>query len=154
MSIPIPTTSAAAPQTIEALRRIYGKQLPADYLSFADRHDGAKPALNSFSVGGNNSAGVDEFIPVHEAVRIRDLVEGFPQNALPFARASGGNFVYLNPADDSVYFWDHEQADGDIRLADSFHRFLDTLQPRTPTPKLKPGQVKRIWSDPNFKPEF
>jgi hypothetical protein len=154
MSISIPTTTAAAPQTIESLRQIYGKQLPADYLNFADRHDGAKPPLNSFPVGGHNSAGVDQFISAHEAVRIRNLVEGFPQNALPIARASGGNFVYLNPADESVYFWDHEQADGDIRLADSLDRFLDSLQPKVLTPKLKPGQVKRIWSDPTFKPKF
>jgi SMI1 / KNR4 family (SUKH-1) len=154
MSISIPTTTAATQQTVEALRQIYGKQLPADYLDFADRHDGAKPPLNSFPVGGNNSAGVDQFIPAREAIHIRDLVEGFPQNALPIARASGGNFVYLNPADESVYFWDHEQADGDIQLAVSFDRFLDSLQPKVQTPKLERGQVKRIWSDPNFKPEF
>lgn len=155
MNVFIPKTNAASAASIADLEKLFGKDLPKSYLMFIKEHDGAKPAANVFKVGEDNSAGVDEFIPAHESIHIRNLVEGFPSHALPIARASGGNFVYLDPASGVVYFWDHEIDDTDIKLADSFEGFLAKLHPFDASQvKLKPGQVKKVWVNPNFKPKF
>jgi len=155
MSIIIPKTSAASAASTAELEKLYGKNLPKSYLMFIKEHDGARPTANIFKVGENNNARVDEFIPAHESIHIRNSVEGFPSRALPVARASGGNFVYLDPANGAVYFWDHEIDDADTRLTDSFDEFLAKLQPVDANRvKLKPGQVKKVLGNPNFKPEF
>jgi hypothetical protein len=155
MSILIPKTNGASATAITDLEKLLGKNLPQSYIMFLKEHDGARPASNAFKVSENNSAGVDEFVPAHESVHIFNKVEGFPSHALAVARASGGNFVYLDPASGVVYFWDHEIEGTDIRLAGSFGEFLAMLQPSDVNQiKLKPGQVKKIWGNPDFKPEF
>jgi hypothetical protein len=155
MSILIPKTKSALPDELAKLRTFLGKNLPEGYLDFVKEHDGARPAPNFFKVGANNGAGVEEFICVNECIRLNNIVDGFPNNVLPVARASGGNFVYLEPTNGHIHFWDHEIENDDVKIADSFEEFLAILTPVDSSHvKLKPGQVKRIWGDPNFKPEF
>ena len=155
MNIFIPKTKAASAASLAELEKLFGKKLPNSYITFVHEHDGARPADNTFKVGGSNSAGVDEFIPAHESLHIPQIVEGFPNNALAVARASGGNFIYLESATTAAYFWDHEIEGNDIKIADSFDEFLEKLQPADVGQlKLKPGQVKKIWGNPDFKPEF
>jgi hypothetical protein len=147
----LPKTKAAAKASIIELEKLLGRSLPKSYLNFVEEHDGARPAANIFKVGENNSAEVSEFVSAHESIRIPCAVEGFPKNALAIARASGGNFVYLAPENLAVYFWDHEIEDADIKIAGSFDEFLDNLQPFDASQiKLKPGQVKSAWIDPDF----
>jgi hypothetical protein len=155
MNISIPKTNEASATSIAELEKLFGANLPKSYLLFIKEHDGARPAPNVFKVGNDNNAGVDEFISAHEVIRIRNLVDGFPSHALPVARASGGNFVYLDPSSGVVYFWDHEIEDADIKLADSFDEFLTKLQPFDVSQiKLKPGQVKSAWINPDFLKKF
>jgi hypothetical protein len=151
----IPKTKAASAASLAELEKLFGRNLPKSYLNFVAEHDGARPSANVFKVGENNHAGVDEFIPVHESLRIPHVVDGFPAHALAVARASGGNFVYLEPTNYSVYFWDHEVENADTKLANSFDEFLEQIQASdVGQVKLKPGQVKRVWGNPDFKPEF
>jgi hypothetical protein len=155
MKIIIPKTKPASVTSLAKLEELVGKKLPNSYLNFARDHNGARPAANVFKIGENNHAGVDEFISADESIRIPHVVDGFPPFALAVARASGGNFVYLDPKTFAAYFWDHEVEAGDIKLADSFDEFLTKLEPSDANQvKLKPGQVKRIWGNPDFKPEF
>lgn len=66
-----------------------------------------------------------------------------------------GNFVYVRAASGEVMFWDHEIENGDVFLADDISGFLKLLRPFDPVAvKLAPGQVKSVWIDPTFKPEF
>jgi hypothetical protein len=49
-----------------------------------------------------------------------------------------------------VCFWDHETTEI-TTLAVTFGDFLELLQPfDISSVKLKPGQVKRVWVDPEF----
>lgn len=74
---------------------------------------------------------------------------------IPLAESAGGNLVYLDPATGAVYFWNHEVDSGDAKVADSFPQFIAMLEKFDLEPiKLEPGQVKNIWVNPNFKPEF
>jgi hypothetical protein len=73
------------------------------------------------------------------------------KEACVIADDSCGNF-YLRVCDGTVRFWDHE-IEQDKMLFPSVREFLIALSPRTPV-DLKPGQVKRVWVDPNFKPKF
>jgi len=155
MSVFIPKTQSAPAEVLVELSRRFGQKLLQDYLSFAKIHDGAKPADNIFEIGPGNSAGIDEFITAGEALDLGESVEGLPRSVLPLARASGGNFVYLDPKNGGIFFWDHEQNSSPIRIAQSLGEFLLKLRPFDSSQvKLKPGQVKRTWVDPNFTPEF
>lgn len=155
MNIFIPKTQSPSVNVIANLERQVGKTLPKSYLLFLKEHDGAQPQDNVFSLGEKNSAGVDRFIPASDGIHVRDTTEGFPKDALPIAYATAGNLVYLDPSSEAVYFWDHEIDSTNIRLADSFDAFLEKLQPFSiDQVKLKPGQVKKIWVNPNFKPKF
>jgi hypothetical protein len=53
--------------------------------------------------------------------------------------------------DGAVFYWDHEVPAPVIRLAPSFGEFLALLQPfDMNNVHLKPGQVKRVWVNPEF----
>ena len=68
------------------------------------------------------------------------------------AWAEGGNYVFVDEAmNGAVFFWDHEIPEEPTKLADNFQAFLDGLQPfDVKSIELKPGQVKRVWVDPEF----
>lgn len=154
MSVIIPKSHSRPFASLAVLEKAYGK-LPASYKIFLNQHDGAKPEENILKIDEHRSADVERFIPAADITRVRDAVEGFPKNMLPFAEATGGNLIYMDAADGTIYFWDHEVDSGDVRIADSFDKFLRMLEKFDINQiKLKPGQVKRIWGDPNFRPEF
>jgi len=154
MSIIIPTTHLVPCASPEALESRFGS-LPASYKAFLDQHDGAKPEKNTFKIDGQTNGSVRQFIPAADIIRVCNMVEGFPKNMLPFAEDDVGNFMYLNPANGAIHFWDHEVDDAEPKVADSFEEFLTMLEKfDIDQIKLKPGQVKRVWVDPNFKPEY
>jgi hypothetical protein len=129
--------------------------LPEGYRVFLKQHDGARPEENVFKIGEKNSASVERFIAASDIIHIRNSVDGFPGAMLPFARASGGNFVYLDPKSGTIHFWDHEDDSADAKLAESFDEFLATLEKfNLDQVKLKPGQVVKVRVNPNFKPKF
>jgi hypothetical protein len=69
----------------------------------------------------------------------------------PFAEDSGSN-LFTQIQNGSVCFWDHETDDLTV-IAKSWEEFASgCIEPKEV--KLKPGQVKRVWVDPNFKPKF
>jgi hypothetical protein len=73
---------------------------------------------------------------------------------IPIAEDGSGNYICLCTDDHQVYFWDHE-IDRDNLVALSFEEFLMRLQPFDLSDvRLRGGQVKSVWSDPDFKPVF
>lgn len=154
MSINIPKTNSLTQVSLTALEHEYGK-LPNIYKLFLKQHDGAKPKENVFRINGKIVGGVEQFIPASRIIKVRNKVEGFSKHMLPFAKSAGGNFLYLDPLRGSVYFWNHELEDEDIKVANSFSEFLGMLEDfDVDQIKLIPGQVKKVWIDPNFKPRF
>ena len=154
MSIIIPKTHLKSSAFLAPLEKAYGI-LPASYKVFLSQHDGAKPEENIFRIDERRNAGVERFIPAVDIIHVRDAVDGFPKNMLPFAEAAGGNLIYLDPEDWTVHFWDHEVDSGDAKVADSFDQFLSILNKfDIDAIKLKPGQLKRIRVNPEFKPKF
>ena len=120
-----------------------------------NQHDGAKPEENTFKLSERRSAGVERFIPAADIIRVRDAVDGFPRKMLPFARAAGGNLIYLDAVRGTVHFWDHEGDSYDVKVANSFEEFLVLLEQfDLDHIKLKPGQVKKVRVNPDFKPKF
>ena len=97
---------------------------------------------------------------VHDEFELRKLfpVELWRPHTEPCRQAgslilgedSCGNFFLYAP-DGSVSFWDHE-TDDEIVLAASVEEFCGSLAEPTPV-ELQPGQVKRVWIDPNFLEE-
>ena len=140
-------------EDLRGLAAAVGQSLPEDFAAFLLKHDGARPEPNVFKVAENNSSGVNKFL---SCAQIREdkavLGEGLVAGAWPVADAEGGNLVCLklNAGRWSVVFWDHEVEEYAF-LAESFTEFLDSLQKFDPqSVELKPGQVKRVWINPDF----
>jgi hypothetical protein len=142
----------ASPKDIAALREKIGGHIDQAFLKFATSNDGAEPEANIFKIGDGNESGVNAFIPIKEIPDVMSRTEYLPKAALPVAWAEGGNCVFIDQSENgAVYFWDHEQPDNATKLASSFESFLDLLEPfDVSTIKLKPGQVKKAWIDPDF----
>ena len=152
MAIPLPQTGGASNASLAALIEKYG-DLPPEYVEFLASHDGAKPPSNVLE-GTNYGVGVSDFLPASEIISRASAVEGLSSSLLPFGEDDSGNFVCISADDHRVYFWDHE-IDNDKVVAESFADFLRKLEPfDLSSVKLQPGQVKRVWVNPNFKPEF
>jgi len=151
MNIVIPKTKAASSKAIIELEKEFGS-LPKDYLSFLREYDGSIPEINEIQVSNTSSSGVEKFILGENIIKRRDSIEGFPSNMLPIADDASGNIFYLDPKEGTVYFWDHEIESDGVKIASSFHEFLEKLKMiNVDEIKLKPGQVKSAWIDPDFK---
>lgn len=143
-----------AQSILERLVEEIGSDLPAEYVKFVERYDGATPEPNSLMLA-NNEVGVSRFIPATEASRLANEIDGFPRNVIILAEDDCGNYFYIEPRTGSVYFWDHEIEGADELVASGAMQFAESLIPfDASTVKLAPGQVKRVWIDPSFKPEF
>src|SRR5262249_46297102 len=72
---------------------------------------------------------------------------------VPIAYAAGGNYVCVGMGSRGygVYFLDHEFKGDEAltRLTRSIPEFLAALRPFE-KPSLAPGQVKRVWINPEF----
>ncbi len=93
------------------------------------------------------------FIRTDEILKQRAYIaEEIPPEAYPVAWAEGGNYVFVDEGKGgAVFFLDHEIPEPTIKLASNFQGFLDLLEPfDIKTVKLKPGQVKKGWIDPEF----
>ena len=99
-----------------------------------------------------NESGVNGFIPISLVMVERNKIENIPENAYPVAWAEGGNYVLVDERrNGEVYFWDHEQPETILKIADSFGGFLSMLKPfDIRTVELKPGQVKSVRINPEF----
>ena len=95
---------------------------------------------------------MNRFIPVREILKERTHIENIPDKAYPVAWAEGGNYVFVDEEKDgAVFFWDHEAPENIVKLAPNFGAFLDLLEPfDIKKIELKPGQVKKVWIDPEF----
>ena len=152
MKIKLSEGLAARSTDIELIEKKIGIRFNHDYLEFIRNNDGAKPESNIFSVLDKNESGINRFIPVNEIINQMPLIETLPPRAFPVAWAEGGNYVVVDQdSNGAVYFWDHEQPDSMVKLADSFFSFLDALEPFDISEiTLRPGQVKKVWIDPDF----
>jgi len=152
MKIKLTKGRAASQEEIAALQGKLGEPLPSDYTEFVGRNDGAEPENNIFRIGATNDSGINAFIPVDEVADEMQRIENLPGRSFPVAWAEGGNYVFVNlAAGGAVFFWDHESPESIVRLADNFLSFLELLEPfDVRSVKLKPGQVKKAWIDPDF----
>ena len=152
---------------LEELKRQMGDASLTDYYSFLAENNGGTPDSNEFEIPGTaNSSGVNEFLCVRDVLsEKKKLSDRMPASAWPIAYAEGGNYVCLVTGDKrGVYFWDHELEVEEgrppswanmSRLSDTFTAFWQGLRKFDASSiELKPGQVKSIWVDPDFKPEF
>ena len=152
MKLKLTKGRTASKDEIATLQRKLEEPLPSEFIEFVARNDGAEPEPNIFKIGATNDAGVNGFIPAKEIASEMSRIENLPDGSFPVAWAEGGNYVFVNlVAGGSVFFWDHEQPENIIRLASSFRAFLEMLEPfDVNSIKLKPGQVKKAWIDPDF----
>lgn len=153
MKVKLTKGLAAAQNDLTALQQELGEALPSEFIEFVARYDGAEPETNIFKIGATtNESGINGFIPVKEIAREMPRIENLPARSFPVAWAEGGNYVFINlAAGGAVFFWDHERPDNIVRLANSFRPFLELLEPfDVGSIKLKPGQVKKAWIDPDF----
>lgn len=143
---------AASKAEIQKAEDELGVAFPKDYRNFLLKYDGAVPEENA--LGDDISVSVDRFISVAELSKRTSGVEGFPKNAWAVAECPSGDFIYIEKSSQYVFFWDHE-IDKDRKIASSFGEFLKALKPHdVNSVQLKPGQVKSVWVDPDFKPQF
>lgn len=152
MKVKLKNGGSAGEERILAVEDALGYRLSDSFRDFVRTHDGAKPENNTFRITENNNAGVNRFIPVDEIMKERAHIENIPGSAYPIAWAEGGNYVFVDEGKGgAVFFWDHELPQQIVELAPSFAGFLESLEPfDIKTVELKPGQVKRVWVDPEF----
>ncbi|MGA3282912.1 MAG: SMI1/KNR4 family protein [Verrucomicrobiota bacterium] len=160
---------------IREFEAVIGAKLPGDYQMFLLTFNGGKPESNEFPIPDQqNAAGVDLFYGLLEKSKWGDLLsrrtaltDRVPKDVLPIGDASCGNIVCLSLQPKTfgqIFFWDHElEAEEDepatfsnlFKIGDSFTNFLENLKKFDASQvQLKPGQVKRVWGNPDFKPEF
>ena len=148
----------ASPEDVTALEGAIGATLPEPYRRFLAKGDGGEPEANIIDVPGadDQSVGVTEFFG---AAGVREelerLGERIPSGTVPVADAEGGNLVLIALDSGAVLFWDHElEADLDeavSEIAPDFDAFLEGLEPFDASHvQLKPGQVKSVWTHPDF----
>ncbi len=152
MKVKLINGRTASQNEIAELQRALGEKLPAEFIEFAALNDGAEPETNIFRIEATNNSGVNGFIPVREIADEISRIENLPAKSFPIAWAEGGNYVFVNlAASRAVFFWDHERPETTFRLAGNFRSFLELLEPfNVNSIKLKPGQVKKAWIDPDF----
>ncbi len=144
-------------------------RFPQDYRSFLLDSNGGTPESNVVTIGDTESFDVRTFFGVDDtadglARALETYRERVPENAVPIADDNCGNLFVLaiNGRDSgNVYFWDHEfeadegeppRNDNLTLVARSFSELLDQLEPSPADDvTLKPGQVKSVWVDPEFK---
>lgn len=155
MKVKLQDGKIASEQDVLALETRLGCELSDSFRKFLQQDDGAKPETNIFRIDDKNESGVNKFIPAAEILKELGYIENIPPNAFPVAWAEGGNYVFIDEGKNgAVYYWDHEAAEA-TELASTFGDFLNLLQPFDITSvKLKPGQVKRVWIDPEFLKRF
>lgn len=152
MKIKLNKGKAATNEACVALQTALGCELSNSFRSFLRNNDGAEPATNIFKIADKSESGVNRFIPVTEILRERTCIENISKKAYPVAWAEGGNYVIVDEdKNGTVFFWDHEKPEDIVQLAVSFGAFLDLLEPfDIKKIELKPGQVKKVWVDPEF----
>jgi hypothetical protein len=152
MKVKLKNGRPAAEGMALTLEHALGCRLSDSFKGFISSRDGAKPETNIFKINEQNDSGVNGFIPVAEIQRERAFIEDIPAKAYPVAWAEGGNYVFIDEGKNgAVYFWDHEAPQSVTELAANFGAFLDPLEPfDINTIELKPGQVKKVWVDPEF----
>lgn len=152
MKIEIKNGRPASGEAILALEEVLGCRLSDSFRDFLATNDGAEPETNIFKIDDNNDCGVNQFIPVAEIRKERAYIENISPRAYPVAWAECGNYVFIDEdKDGAVSFWDHEIPEQPTQLAVSFGAFLELLEPfDIRTIQLKPGQVRKVWVDPEF----
>ena len=152
MKIQLNRGKAATNEACQALQVALGCELSESFRNFLRSNDGAEPETNIFKIADKNESGVNRFIPVSEILKERARIENISKKAYPVAWAEGGNYVIVDEdKNGTVFFWDHEVPEDLVKLASSFGAFLDILEPfDIKKIELKPGQVKKVWVDPEF----
>ncbi|NQT13416.1 MAG: SMI1/KNR4 family protein [Planctomycetes bacterium] len=145
--------------SIAKLERRIGSSLPADFRSFLEENDGARPEPNVFEGEKEDpGVGVNKFLSINEILRCKkQYLDRFPEELWPIADAEGGNYVCLAFGEKAgVCFWDHE-LEADVGepptrenvtlLTESFADFLQQLRPFAISPE--PGQAAPADDEPS-----
>ena len=152
MRIDIQTTQPPSLQHVQIVEEHFGVPLPKSYAGFLESHDGAKVKANVFRSGEHDgNIGVNRFIPLSDTLNEMQFITRLSERVLPFAWAAGGNYLLLNVDTEDVSFWDHETSEMQ-HVASTFEIFISHLEPLKV--QLKPGQVKRVWVDPDLLKEL
>ncbi|HEU5080519.1 MAG TPA: SMI1/KNR4 family protein [Opitutaceae bacterium] len=156
MKIRLTDGNRAPAEAIRAIESGLDYLLSSSFKEFLGSQDGAKPDPNIFKIGLKNESGINRFIPISNLINERAYIENIPSKAYPVAWAEGGNYVFIDEdRNGAVFFWDHEQPEVTVELAETFSEFLNLLEPfDIHSVKLKPGQVKRIKVNPDLLKKF
>jgi hypothetical protein len=156
MNIKLTNGKPATEDAIKALQDALKCQLSESFKIFLRANDGAKPETNIFGVNEKTEGGVNGFIPASEIIQNRTYIENLPPRGYPVAWAQGGNYVFIDEdRNGAVFFWDHEEPENVVEVAPDFGRFLEILEPfDVRSVELKPGQLKKVWVDPEFAKRF
>ena len=152
-------------EEIEAFERSQNLSLPKEYEGFLMQFSGGEPETNVFKITENNDSGVNKFMDLGElASSLAVYKNRIPDWFLPIAHAEGGNLVGIGMSGDNtnkIFFWDHEGEELDeskkstnkniYLLSDTLNSFLTNIEPFSIKDiKLRPGQVKSVWIDPEM----
>lgn len=152
MSVILKHGVARTEQEISAFEQSLNTKLPRDYLQFLSHNDGARPDSNFFVFVDEMRCSVNRFIPISDIQEETSYIENLPTTRIPIALAEGGNYVCLGTdAAGGVFFWDHEEPHLDHRIAESFSRFLESLQAADLSSCVADDAgVRHAWIDPAF----
>jgi hypothetical protein len=153
MQIKLKNGKAATEEACLRVQNALLCQLSKSFRNFVRDNDGALPESNIFKVRGKTDPGIsiNRFIPTDQILGERDQIESIPKKAYPVAWVEGGNYIFIDEEKNGgVFFWDHETGKT-VKLASDFGLFLQLLEPfDIQKIQLQPGQVKKVWIDPEF----
>jgi cell wall assembly regulator SMI1 len=134
---------------VEQLEQALGVTFPHDFRELMKRCHGGSPVerehFDFYYVGGQHEAGSclgalltlypEDSNGILKTIETLSYDDQLPEKVIPFAEDGGGDMMCLDYRDDpehpTVVYWSHEEPkETSISpLADSFTKFLDSLQP-------------------------
>lgn len=127
-------------------------KVPADFISFLAKHNGAFPEVNLFRLTNGLGGTITQFFSVELILATKKaMIDRFPSDLWPIAQTESGNLILIRfAAPYAILFWDHETEEI-FMVASSFLDFLESLQAyHASEVPLMPDQIVEAWIDPDF----
>lgn len=146
-------TDLALPSELQELEQILKMQLPINFIAFYCDEVRQVAADNIVHIYEGLDSDLQSFISIPDMISEKLQIDDFPENGLPVASDSCGNYYYWNMTDKKVYFWEHE-LDKSTELADNLISFYDMIQPFESSNAEVKAEGTVVWEAANFNEMF
>ncbi len=151
MQLHINKTEPILMESINDFESSNGLMLPKSYKDFLLEYNGSKPDDNIFYFGSEMCASVERFIPISDLINKKLMLDFYKKEFIPIACLEGGDFVFLDMINASIYFYSHELEYELILISKTFKNFMEILCPFDKSSvELDESEIEYVWIDEEF----